>query len=336
MSVERFGIMPDGSPVDRVRLGGFGLTANIITYGAVLQDLRLDGHAPALVLGFDDLPSYLDHSPYFGANAGRNANRIRDGHLVIDGQTFQLEKNFLGKHNLHGGTVGCGSRLWTLQDVTASTAKLSVQLGDSEMGFPGNLDLNVTFSLLEGGTFDVRYTATTDKPTLCNIAHHSYFALDDAPSALAHEFQVDAETYNEADDELIMTGATPNVAGTELDFRALRRIGKRPGGKNYDLNFVVSDRKLPLRKVAGLRSPLSGISMQIKTTEPGLQFYDGDYLDVPVPGHGGRPINRNAGIAIEPQMWPNSTHHPHFPQAILRPGETYQQHSQFVFSKDTT
>jgi len=150
--MHKFGEMPDGTNVHRVEISGYGLTANILTYGAVVQDLRLTEHAPALVLGFEEFDSYLAHSPYFGATAGRCANRIRDGHLEIDGQTYQLDQNFIGKHCLHGGALGTGKRVWTVEHQTSDTVALSIVLDDGEMGFPGEMKANVIYSVLQWGS----------------------------------------------------------------------------------------------------------------------------------------------------------------------------------------
>lgn len=331
--MQKFGEMPDGREVHRVQLSGHGLTANILTYGAVVQDLRLDGHEAPLVLGFVDFESYLAHSPYFGATAGRNANRIRDGHLEIDGQTYQLDQNFLGKHCLHGGSLGAGKRVWAVDQQNQDSVTLSIVLTDGEMGFPGKMEVQVTYSLLGDGIFDIRYRATTDKPTLCNFAHHSYFNLDGGSSILDHTMQVHASHYTPVDDELIPTGQVLDVEGTGFDFVEPKKV--KFGGQDgiLDHNFCLSPERTNMRSVAKLHSPLSGISMQVNTTEPGLQVYDGAKVDVPVPGLAGTMMSAHAGIALEPQIWPDSPHHQHFPQAILRPGEEYSQHTQFAFTK---
>lgn len=312
------------------------MSANIITYGAVLQDLRLKGHDAPLVLGYENIESYLAHSPYFGANAGRYANRIRDGHLKIDDKTLQLDQNFLGKHCLHGGSVGVGKRLWTIDAQDSNSVTLSIVLADGEMGFPGEMNLQMTYSILPEGVLDIHYTATTDKPTLCNIAHHSYFNLDGRSSILDHELQVNASHYTPVDDELIPTGQVLDIQGTGFDFSAPKKL--ELGGQDgiLDHNFCISSDRVKLRPVANLHSSTSGVSMQVNTTEPGLQVYDGAKIDSPVPGLEGAQMNSHAGVALEPQVWPDSNHHRHFPQAILRPGEKYAQQTQYVFQKVET
>lgn len=330
--IEDFGQMPDGTPVQRLRLNGGGLTAHVLTYGTVLQDLRLEGHDAPLVLGFPEFASYLEHSRYFGATAGRCANRIRDGHLELDGQTFQLDRNFLGKHMLHGGAVSMGKQLWTLDDHAMDWASFTITLEDGHMGFPGRLEAKVTYALLPGGVFDVQMEATADAPTLCNMAHHSYWCLDASGTVTDHLLQVEAEHYLPVDAELIPTGEIAPVAGTTFDFRKPAPVAQ--AGALFDHNFCLSRQRGMLRPAARLHSPQSGVSLELRTTEPGLQVYDGGKLNTPVPGLDGRPMYPYAGIAIEPQVWPDAPHNPDFPQTILRPGQTYRQHSQFKISKD--
>jgi aldose 1-epimerase len=330
--IEDFGQMPDGTAVQRLRLNGGGLTAHVLTYGTVLQDLRLEGHEAPLVLGFPEFASYLEHSRYFGATAGRCANRIRDGHLELDGQTYQLDRNFLGRHSLHGGAVSMGKQLWTLEDHAMDWAVFSIVQEDGHMGYPGRLEAKVTYALLPGGVFDVQMEATTDAPTLCNMAHHSYWCLDTGGSIADHMLQVEAEHYLPVDEGLIPTGEEATVAGTGFDFREPAPVSQQSG--LFDHNFCLSRQREGIRPVARLHSPASGVRLEVRTTEPGLQVYDGAKLDIPVPGLDGQSLGAHAGIAIEPQIWPDAPHNPDFPQAVLRPGETYRQHSQFKISKD--
>ncbi len=327
--MNNFGEMPDGTKIERFTISGGGLTANVLTYGAVVQDLRLQGYDAPLVLGFEDFAPYLSHSPYFGATVGRCANRIRDGHLELDGKTYQLDKNFIGKHILHGGSVGIGKRVWDVKEITENSVVLSITLDDGEMGFPGQLRATVTYSLLPGGVFDVVMNAETDAPTLCNLAHHSYFNLGgDAISD--HLLSIEADGYLPVDNELIPTGEVRAVAGTGFDFRKPAPVSQ---AFPLDHNFCLSDRRGELRSVARLVNPDSGLSMEIKTTEPGLQVYDGENINVDLPGLNGKPMGPHSGIALEPQIWPDANHHDTFQQAVLRPGERYEQHTQYIFSK---
>jgi aldose 1-epimerase len=329
---EQFGFA-DGSVVERVTLAGGGLTLKLMSWGAVVQDLRLAGHDQPLVLGFAEFSHYPAHSPYFGATAGRYANRIRDGRFVLDGTQFQLDRNFLGKHMLHGGSQGLGRRNWRFTDVGKDRAVLEITDRDGEMGFPGTCLLRATFSLPGDGTLAIGYEGTTDRPTLLNLAHHSYFNLG-GEDILRHEIMIDAPSYLPVDEELIPTGEVAPVAGTARDFRTARPLGPDgPPAIVHDHNYCLSGERVALRQVAQVRSPLSGVTMQVSTTEPGLQFYAGHKLDTPVPGLQGKPYKAYAGFCMEPQVWPDSPNHPGFPQAVLRPGERYVQQSSFRFTK---
>ena len=329
--IEEWGKTPDGRAVHRVKLSNGGLEACFLTYGAVLQDLRLEGHAPPLVLGFPEFESYLTDSPFFGAIAGRCANRIRNGHFEIDGQQFNLHKNFLNKHTLHGGSESAGKLIWTIVEHTAAGVTMSLRLADGHMGFPGQVDLLVTANLLEGAVLDFEMSATTKAPTLVNLAHHSYFNLDGSENVLHHRLRVDAEAYLPVDSELIPTGAVQPVEGTQFDFRVGAKI--RTDGL-LDHNFCLSSERRSIRPVAWLSSPESGVKMECRTTEPGLQIYDGAKISIDRPGLTGLPMGARAGIALEPQVWPDANHHPEFPQAVLRPGDVYMQHTQFAFQKE--
>lgn len=330
MDAEIFGHLPDGQPVHRVAIAGGGMTANIVTWGAVVQDLRLAGHAAPLVLGFDDFADYPARSPYFGAIAGRFANRIANGRFSIDGTAYQTEKNFLGKHTLHGGSAGIGRRLWTLADHGADFATLTHRAGDGEMGFPGNLDITCSYALKSPGRLVVELTATTDAPTLCNLAHHSYFNLDDGgrSNVLDHLIQIEAEAYLPVDAELIPTGAVIPVAGTELDFRTPRPIRNGEPHRPYDHNFCLSAARGPLRRAATVRS---GVEMEVWTTEPGIQLYDGPGIASDLTGLDGIPYGPHSGFCLEAQIWPDAPSHPYFPQALLRPGEHYAQTTEYRF-----
>jgi aldose 1-epimerase len=331
---EHFGIASDGSVVERVTLQGGGLTLKLMSWGAVVQDLRLADHEQPLVLGFAEFAHYPAHSPYFGATAGRYANRIRDGRFMLDGVEHQLDRNFLGKHLLHGGSLGIAKRNWRFTEVANDRAVLEITDRDGEMGFPGTCLLRAIFSLPGDGVLAIAYEGTTDAPTLVNLAHHSYFNLG-GEDILGHEIMIDAPSYLPVDEELIPTGEIAPVAGTARDFRTARVFGPDgPPNIVHDHNYCLSDRRVPLRAVAQVRSPASGVRMQVSTSEPGLQFYAGHKLDTPVPGLQGKPYKAYAGFCMEPQVWPDSPNHPHFPQAVLRPGEHYTQQSSFRFWKD--
>ena len=333
MAVEAFGSLEDGGRVERAAIAGGGLAATILTWGAVIQDLRLEGHPAPLVLGFDAFRDYLYSSPHFGAIVGRVANRIRNGRFEIDGETHQADRNFLGKHMLHGGARGMGGRPWRLVAAEADRVVLSYRAEDGEMGFPGALDAVCSYRLSPVGRLEIALAAECDAPTLCNLAHHSYFNLDDGgrSSALAHRLQIDAAAYLPVDDELIPSGAVTPVAGTRFDFRDARPIGAGGASSGYDHNFCLSAARAPLRRVAEAHGARSGVAMEVWTTEPGLQFYDGARVGRAVPGLGGVRYGAHAGLCLEPQIWPDAPSHPHFPQALLRPGERYEQTTEYRF-----
>ncbi len=335
MSVNPFGQMPDGRVVDCISLSAGSLSANVLTYGSILQDLRLDGHAPSLVLGFEDLDYYLNHSPCFGANVGRCANRIRNGQLSLEGVNYQLDSNFLHHHHLHGGAMGIGKRVWHIENENSEQVTLSIRLSDGEMGYPGNMRIEVTYRLLPVGVLDISFEATTDRTTLCNLAHHSYFNLTGGESILDHRLRVDADKFIPVDEELIPTGEVESVLDSVFDLRQLSKIESIIERQGIDHNFCLSDQRLPLRPVAYLESPNSSVALEVRTTEPGLQVYDGARIAPPVPGLDGAYMGAYAGIALEPQVWPDAIHHQHFPQAILHHDDVYKQHTQYIFNHKT-
>ena len=322
--------MPDGETVTRHKIEGGGLTAWVLSYGAVVQDLRLDGHDAPLVLGFEDFAPYLTDSPYFGAIAGRCANRIGEGRFEIDGTAYQVDRNFQDRHHLHGGAKGVGKRNWTVESVEPDRITLRIELADGEMGYPGNMVTRCTYACLEGGVFDIEITATTDAPTLANFAHHTYWNLDGGPTTEHHVMQVDANHVTVVDDGFIPTGQAGDVTGTRYDFRTERPIADEVF---IDHNLCLTQSRQPLRKIGHLRSTASGVTMEMRSTETGLQVYDGFKLDVKPAGLGGRSYGANAGVALEPQVWPDAINHSNFPSVTLRPGDTYEQRTQFVFSK---
>lgn len=334
MRIEEFGRTADGEIVRRVAIAGGGLTANVLTWGAVVQDLRLAGHEPPLVLGFERFEDYPARSPYFGAIAGRYANRISHGRFDLDGRMVQVDTNFLGKHLLHGGVRGTGKRVWTIGEAGADFVRLTLADRDGEMGFPGNLDIECIYRL-ENDALKVGLTARTDAPTLCNLAHHSYFNLDDggAGDVLGHRLMIEGERYVPVDGEWIPTGGTLDVAGTPFDFRGMREIAWPEDGSQfvYDHNWCLADARRPLTKAVRLEGARSGVSMEVWTTEPGLQFYAGHKLALDG-GLGRRSYGAFAGLCLEPQTWPDSPNNPDFPQAVLRPGEVYEQATEYRFS----
>jgi aldose 1-epimerase len=333
---EAFGETPEGV-VRRAKIEGGGLTAHVMSWGAVLQDLRLEGHAPPLVLGLQTFDDYPRHSPYFGAIAGRCANRIANASFVLDGHAYQLDANALGKNQLHGGSKGFGKRVWTFVDHGPDFVTQELVSEDGDMGYPGRLTARCTHRLTDAGALAIELSAETDAPTICNLAHHSYFNLDDggATPVLDHHIEIEAESYLPVDDEQIPTGEVRPVEGTDFDFRSLRAIRREHDGEQvlYDHNFCLSGERTALRRIARATGARSGISLELWSTESGVQFYDGNKVSVPVPGLDGIGYGSRSGFALESQVWPDAPNHPSFPSAVLRPGERYRQVSEYRFAR---
>lgn len=330
---EAFGTAPDGGAVEQVRISGGGLTAWIMNWGACLRDLRLDGHPHPLVLGFDRFEPYPIHSRNFGAIVGRCANRIRDGRFLLDGSAHQLDRNARA-HHLHGGTLGVSKRTWQIEDHTADSVTMTFSEPDGWMGYPGACRFAATYSMTGAGTLHLRIEAEADRPTPVNLAPHGYFNLDGGETIGGHELSIDAAAYLPTDGDGMPTGEVRSVAGTEFDFRERRAVDRGRGRdvRPFDHNYCLWITRVPIREVAHLRSPVSGVAMTLATTEPGLQFYDGSKLDVAIAGLEGRRYGRRAGLCLEPQTWPDAINHPGFPSPVLRPGERYLQETSYRFT----
>lgn len=331
MSSREFGRLADGGTVECIAIAAGELRVEVLTFGAAVRDARLEGHHGPLVLGFDGLGSYLAHSPYFGAIAGRFANRIGHGRFTLDGATYQLDLNENGRTHLHGGSRGFSFRNWSLADAAPEHVSFKLVSDDGDMGYPGMLAATCTYRVVPPATLRVDLGAATDRPTIVNLAQHSYFNLDGSTDIAGHRLTIAADRVTAVDDDLIPTGELVAVDGTAYDFRAPRPIGS---ARNYDINFCLRE---DVRALAGaaarLESPVNGLALEVWTTEPGLQFYDGHMLDVTVPGLEGRRYGRRAGLCLEAQRWPDAPNHPHFPFAVLRPGAPYAQVTEFRFSR---
>lgn len=335
-SIERFGTLADGSEVPLIRLSGGGISAEILGLGAVIRSLDVDvgnGRLPR-VLGLRTLDDYIKHSPSMGIIAGRYANRIGNARFTLDGREVTLIPNEAGVTQLHGGPNGFGKRLWSVVDHGSSHVTLRLVSEDGDQGFPGRVEAFCRHSIAADGHFRIELTATTDAPTVVNLAAHSYFNLDNSATILDHLVEIPAERYTPVDSLKIPTGEIAPVAGTPFDFTTLRAVRySGPGAPViYDHNFVVSMDKTPEpRLMARLVGPQTQTEMQVLSTEPGVQFYDGTHLGVPVP-----PLNRpetrgNAGLCFEPQYFPDTPNKPQFGSATLRPGETYRQVTEYQF-----
>lgn len=335
MERELFGQTAAGEPVYRVTLVGGGLTMKVITWGTVIQDLRLEGHSHPLVLGFETFDDYPLHSPYFGATPGRCANRIAGGRFKLNGREYQLERNENGVGHLHGGSDGIARRNWKIVSLAPDRVELSIVDPEGRAGYPGNCAITATYVLRDHGVLSVAYTSTTDRPTLANVCQHSYFNLEGGEDALGHDLMLAADAYLPVDDRLIPTGEIRPVDGTPFDFRTMSPMDRQFDGERvlYDHNFCLSPLRVEKRTVAIARSITSGVAMEVRTTEPGVQFYAGAKLNVPVAGLEGRRYGPFAGFCLETQTWPDAINHGNFPSAVLRPGELLRQETDYVFSK---
>ncbi len=335
MQKEIFGQTASGETVERVTLSAGGLTARIMTYGATIQDLRLEGHAAPLVLGFDRLEDYERHSPYFGATPGRCSNRIAGGAFTLDGKPYRLERNEKDVNHLHGGSDGIAKRNWQIIGLSSDSVTLAMTDPDGRAGYPGNCRITATYQLRDEGVLSVVYESEADQPTLANICQHAYFNLDGGADILGHDLMIAADHYLPVDDVLIPTGEIRPVDGTPFDFREMRPIRRQVDGTQvpYDHNFCLSPTRMQKRSVALARSINSGVTMEVRTTEPGVQFYAGVYVNVPVPGLEGKTYGPYAGFCLETQVWPDAINHAAFPSPVLRPGQVLRQETDYVFSR---
>jgi aldose 1-epimerase len=346
-----FGKTPDGTAVEAITLRASpGITATIITYGATLQALSVPdraGRSADVVLGYDDLLGYVERPQYFGATVGRYANRIAGAKFTLDGKTYSLAANN-GPNALHGGKQGFDKVVWTVGEVKSgpgASVTLHYVSADGEEGYPGELEVSVTYALDEHQTLTTRYEATTTKPTVVNLTNHSLFNLAGVTSArsiLDQRLMVAADEYTPVDTTLIPTGELRSVAGTPFDFRKSALIGARIRdasdaqiaiGRGYDHNFVLRGGATDTPKLAArVEDPVSGRVVELFTTEPGVQVYTGNFLDGTTTGKGHVVYRQGDGLALEPQKFPDSPNRAAFPSARLNPGETYRQTSYYRFS----
>lgn len=319
----------EGAPVHRIALRRDGISAAILSYGAILQDLRIEGHMRSLVLGYPELAPYLSDQNYFGATVGRVANRIGDGVVVVDGVQYQLDQNLPDGHHLHGGSAGSWRRCWRVLDHSQTHVTLQDVLPEGHMGYPGNLTVRVRFALLPKRTLSIEITAQSDAVTLCNFAHHSYFNLGQERTITGHSLRVAADRYLVIDGSGIPTGEVRDVTDSAFDFRSGRRLLE---GERYDHNLCLAPQRRALQNVASLSCPDGKTRMEIATTEAGLQIYTGHGIKAPQSGAGQTGHGPFSGIALEPQGWPDAPNQPDFPSVILPKGETYCQMTTFQFS----
>ena len=342
---ERFGVTADGTPVDRFKLvNAQGMEVHVISYGAILTSVKIpdrSGTFADVVHGFDTLDGYLTRHPYFGAVIGRYGNRIAGARFVLDGQTFRLAAND-GPNHLHGGISGFDRFVWQATPLAESLGvTLERTSADGEEGYPGALTARVTYTLSPANEVRIDYEATCDRPTHVNLSNHSYFNLagHDAGDVLTHELTLFADRYTSVDRTLIPDGGLLPVEGTPLDFRRSTRIGARIGEPHpqlgyaggYDHNWVLSDRAGEMRQAARLVDPGSGRSLDVSTSEPGIQFYSGNFLDGTITGKGGAIYGHRSALCLETQHYPDSPNQPAFPSTLLLPGRTYRSRTILAF-----
>lgn len=343
MDAKVYGTLPDGRQAMLFSLvNRNGLRATLTDFGAILVSLKApdrEGRLADVTLGYDGLAGWVGDGCYMGATAGRYANRIAKGRFALDGKTYTLATND-GPNHLHGGRKGFNKVLWSGQSVQASGRGEAVAFRyvspDGEEGYPGELVVTVTYTLTDADELTVEYMATTDSPTVVNLTHHTYWNLlgQGQGDTLGHELALHADRYTPVDATLIPTGELQAVAGTPMDFTRPTPIGARianvPGG--YDHNWALRGCAGELAPAARVYEPVTGRVMDVLTTEPGIQFYAGNFLDGSVKGKGGLAYGKHAGFCLETQHFPDSPNQPGFPTTVLRPGQAYRQMTVHRFS----
>jgi aldose 1-epimerase len=343
---QAFGMTEQHEAVDLYTLtNASGFEARIMTYGATVVSLKApdrSGKLGDVVLGYESLDGYLKNSPYFGAIVGRYGNRIGKGRFSLDGKTYTLPKNN-GENTLHGGIKGFDKVVWKAKEVknkNGAGLSLTYLSKDGEEGFPGNLSVTVVYELTNKNELKIEYSATTDKATVVNLTHHSYFNLAGENSILNHELMLNASRFTPVDSGLIPTGELRSVKGTPMDFSKSTVIGARIDqpdeqlklGKGYDHNWVLNDHSGSLALAARVYDPSSGRVMEVSTTEPGLQFYSGNFLDGSITGKAGWVYKARSGFCLETQHFPDSPNKPSFPSTVLKPGQKYKTTTIYKFS----
>jgi aldose 1-epimerase len=340
-----FGKAPDGATIHIYTLTNSNkVQARIMDYAGVVVSVDTpdrNGAMADVVLGFDTLAEYVANpTQYFGAVIGRYGNRIAKGQFTLDGVTYHLPVNN-GENSLHGGDAGFFKRVFKSRALPDKGVELTYLSKDGEEGYPGNLSVTVTYHLTDSNELRIDYAATTDKDTVVNLTNHSYFNLKGAGAGdiLGHNLLLNAERFTPVDKGLIPTGELLGVAGTPFDFRRLTAIGARIEDNNeqlkiaggYDHNWVLSKSGDALTLAARVEEPTSGRTMEVRTSEPGIQFYTGNFLDGTVKGKGGKLYTRRSAFCLETQHFPDSPNHPAFPSTELKPGQRYQSTTVYRF-----
>jgi aldose 1-epimerase len=348
---ESFGKTADGQSVELYTLtNAKGMVAKITNYGGIITSLKVpdrNGKLDDVVLGFDNLDAYLKGHPYFGAIIGRYGNRIAKGRFTLDGVEYKLAVNN-GENHLHGGIKGFDKVVWNAkpaQTRNGATLELAYLSKDGEEGYPGNLSVKVIYTLTNANELKIDYSATTDKDTVINLTSHSYFNLAGQGNGdiLKHQLSINANRFTPMDAGSIPTGELKDVRGTPFDFSQATGIGARINqddeqlkfGKGYDHNFVLNGEMGTLRQAARVYETASGRVMEVWTTEPGMQFYTGNFLDGTLTGKDGKVYNQRYGFCLETQHFPDSPNKPNFPSVVLKKGGRYQTTTTYKFSIQT-
>ena len=349
MKSDAFGKLADGRVVQVFTLTNkSGVEARILDYGGIVVSLKVPDRAGLMgdvVLGFDNLGDYLTKSPYFGCLVGRFGNRIAGGKFCLNGKTHTLALNNNDINSLHGGLVGFDKVVWDAAPAMTPNGPaltLTYVSPDGEEGFPGALSVTAVYTLTEDNALELKFTAVTDQDTVVNLTHHSYFNLACKGDVLDHEVSIYAGAFTPVNGALIPTGEVRSVEGTPFDFRTPRKIGERINspdpqlafGGGYDHNWVLDNAAGKLVLAATVREPSTGRVMDVLTTEPGTQFYTGNFLESPV-GKGGQVYGPRTGLCFEPQHYPDSPNQPSFPTTVLKPGQVYQNTIVYRFSVAT-
>jgi aldose 1-epimerase len=342
-----FGKTTDQTAVDLYTLTNVqGVEARIMTYGGIVVSLKVpdgNGKLGDVVLGYDTLEGYLkNNTPYFGAVIGRYGNRIARGSFTLSGHEYILAKNN-GENHLHGGIKGFDKVVWRAAEINSHDGvglALTYLSKDGEEGYPGNLSAKVVYTLTNQNELKIEYVGTTDKETVVNLTNHSYFNLAGAGNILKHDLMISADQFTPVDQGLIPEGALRSVKDTPMDFTQAKAIGARIDqqdsqlvfGKGYDHNWVLNQTDGKLSLAARVHDPESGRVLEVYTTEPGVQFYSGNFLDGTIKGKGGQVYQKRAGLCLETQHFPDSPNRPDFPSTILKPGQTYATTTVYRFS----
>ncbi len=343
-----FGATADGRAIDLIALrNANGMEVRAMTYGGIIVSVKVPdraGHFDDVVLGHDDAAGYFTNPPYFGAIIGRYGNRIARGTFTLDGRHYALATNN-GPNHLHGGLKGWDQAVWTaapFQDQRGAGIVFTHTSADGDEGYPGTVQATVTYTLTDANELRIDYGARTDKATVINLTQHSYFNLAGsmATDILSHQLMIAADRYTPVDAGLIPTGELASVEGTPFDFRQMTPIGARINqkdaqlerGNGYDHNFALNRQDSGMVLAARVSEPVTGRTLEVSTTEPGLQFYSGNFLDGTITGKGGVKYGRRAGFCLETQHYPDSPNHATFPSTVLRPGQEYRTTTVFKFA----